>query len=68
MEATNWDLQQRKPGPPEISTFNAPLIYKKISLSSFQRVRVTVSADWKTLYDQGGLVFILPSEGDGAKG
>ncbi|KAH7409758.1 hypothetical protein BKA64DRAFT_732341 [Cadophora sp. MPI-SDFR-AT-0126] len=33
----------RKPGPPEINTFNAPVIYKKINLATFQRVRVTVS-------------------------
>jgi regulation of enolase protein 1 (concanavalin A-like superfamily) len=49
----------RKPGPPAIKTFNAPLIYKSIRLSTFQRARVTVSAAWSRLYDQGGLVFIL---------
>lgn len=58
----------RKPGPPEISTFNAPIIYKKIKLSQFKRARVTVSAPWKTLYDQGGLVLVLPREGNGAEG
>jgi len=58
----------RKPGPPEISTFNAPIIYKTIALSSFKRASVTVSANWGTLYDQGGLVFILPSQGSGADG
>ncbi|KFY74360.1 hypothetical protein V499_05622 [Pseudogymnoascus sp. VKM F-103] len=57
-----------KPGPPEVVTFNAPLIYKPIPLSKFQRARVTVTADWGTLYDQGGLVFILPSSVEGQAG
>jgi regulation of enolase protein 1 (concanavalin A-like superfamily) len=50
----------RKPGPPLITTFNAPLIYKKIPLSRFKRASVTISAAWSTLFDQGGLIFILP--------
>lgn len=53
----------RKPGPPVVKTFNAPVIYKSVKLQSFQRARVTVSADWSKLYDQGGLVFILPAAG-----
>ncbi|KFY35915.1 hypothetical protein V494_05499 [Pseudogymnoascus sp. VKM F-4513 (FW-928)] len=57
-----------KPGPPEVTTFNAPIIYKTIPLSKFQRARVTVTADWGTLYDQGGLVFILPSAVEGQAG
>ena len=31
-----------------------------MKLSTFRRARVTVSADWKTLYDQGGLCLALP--------
>ena len=58
----------RKPGPPEISTFNAPIIYKSIKLSSFKRARVTISAAWDTLYDQGGVLFALPKEGDVKEG
>jgi len=58
----------RKPGPPEVSTFNAPIIYKAIPLSSFKRTRVTVTADWGTLYDQGGLFFGLPSNGSPSDG
>ncbi|KAL2039507.1 hypothetical protein N7G274_007779 [Stereocaulon virgatum] len=46
--------------PPSTSTFNAPLLYRSLPLSRFRRVRVTVSADWKTLYDQGGLCLALP--------
>jgi regulation of enolase protein 1 (concanavalin A-like superfamily) len=53
----------RKPGPPAIKTFNAPIIYKSLSLHSFQRVSVTISASWSQLYDQGGLVFIIPTAG-----
>jgi len=56
----------RKVGPPEISRFNAPMIYKKVSLSLFKRMRVTVSADWTTLYDQGGLIMVIPQQ-DGTK-
>lgn len=57
-----------KPGPPEVTTFNAPIIYKTLPLSKFQRVRVTATADWGTLYDQGGLVFVLPSSVEGQAG
>ncbi|KFY36747.1 hypothetical protein V495_07629 [Pseudogymnoascus sp. VKM F-4514 (FW-929)] len=57
-----------KPGPPEVTTFDAPIIYKAIPLSKFQRARVTATADWGTLYDQGGLVFVLPSSVEGQAG
>lgn len=57
-----------KPGPPEVTTFDAPIIYKTLPLSKFQRARVTVTADWGTLYDQGGLVFVLPSSVEGQAG
>ena len=53
----------RKPGPPPVKTFNAPIIYKSLKLQSFQRARVTISAVWSNLYDQGGLVFVLPAAG-----
>ena len=53
----------RKPGPPTVKTFNAPIIYKSVKLQSFQRVRVTVSAPWSKLYDHGGLVLVLPTAG-----
>jgi regulation of enolase protein 1 (concanavalin A-like superfamily) len=60
--ATPTDIW-RKPGPPEVKTFNAPVIYKSLKVNSFQRARVTVSANWSTLFDQGGLTFILPAAG-----
>ncbi|KAK0100822.1 hypothetical protein ONS95_007270 [Cadophora gregata] len=50
----------KKIGPPEVSRFNAPILYKKVTLSSFQRMRVTVTANWTALYDQGGLIMVLP--------
>ena len=46
--------------PPSTNTFNAPFLYRSIKLSTFRRARVTVSANWKTLYDQGGLCLALP--------
>lgn len=46
--------------PPSHSAFSAPLAYTSLPLSSFKRARVTVVADWKTLFDQGGLCLILP--------
>ncbi|KAI1956550.1 hypothetical protein LOZ58_006269 [Ophidiomyces ophidiicola] len=45
--------------PPATVRSNAPTVYKALPLSRFQRARVRVSAQWSTLYDQGGLVMIL---------
>jgi uncharacterized protein len=56
----------RKVGPPGVHRFNAPILYKSIPVSSFKRARVTVSANWATQYDQGGLIFVLP-QADGTK-
>ncbi|KAH8590983.1 hypothetical protein B0O99DRAFT_633404 [Bisporella sp. PMI_857] len=50
----------RTPLPAPVDNLNAPVIYKAIPLKSFKRLRITVEAKWRTLYDQGGLVFILP--------
>jgi len=41
--------------------FTAPFLYTTIPTAQFQSVRVTVTAPWKTLYDQGGLVITFPS-------
>ena len=46
--------------PPSTNDFNAPLLLRTIPLSSLRSARVTVTAEWKTLFDQGGLVLILP--------
>lgn len=46
----------------EVRTFNAPIIYKRIPLSRFKSVKVSVKARWERLYDQGGLVLVFPGE------
>ena len=50
--------------PPSMDADNAPtlLISTLIDIHKFQSARVTVSADWNTLYDQGGLIFFIPGE------
>ena len=55
--------------PPTMDVDNAPtlLISTPIDIHKFQSARVTVSADWNTLYDQGGLVFFIPGK-DGTTG
>ncbi|KAL5363731.1 hypothetical protein BJX96DRAFT_156144 [Aspergillus floccosus] len=40
--------------------FTAPYLYTRIQTADFQSVKVTVQADWKTLYDQGGLAITFP--------
>ena len=52
--------------PPHTDIFTAPILYRTFPLATFRRARVTVSAGWKTLYDQGGLFFARP-ESDGVK-
>jgi regulation of enolase protein 1 (concanavalin A-like superfamily) len=46
--------------PPTLDVFNAPVVYKKLKASEFKNARVTVSAHWKTLYDQAGIYVRLP--------
>ena len=48
--------------PPNLDVLDAPIIYSPMPVSRFEKARVTASGDWKTLYDQGGLVLILPSK------
>lgn len=45
--------------PPSTFRFNAPILYKTIPLASFKRARVAVTADWKSTYDQGGLILVI---------
>jgi uncharacterized protein len=49
-----------RPSPDE-DRFNAPFIYTSIKSSEFKKVSATISADWKTLYDQGGLLIVWPA-------
>lgn len=45
---------------PEKNVFDAPAIVTKIKASSFKSMTATVSADWKTLYDQAGILLVFP--------
>ncbi|KAJ6063671.1 hypothetical protein N7499_012351 [Penicillium canescens] len=47
---------------PVKDNFTAPYLYTTIRASEFESVRVTITAAWKTLYDQGGLVITFPLE------
>jgi regulation of enolase protein 1 (concanavalin A-like superfamily) len=44
-----------------LNNFTAPYLYTTIATANFQSVQVTVTAPWKTLYDQGGLVLSFPN-------
>lgn len=50
--------------PPSTDVDNAPtvLISMPIKLHRFRSAKVTVSADWNTKYDQGGLALFIPDE------
>jgi regulation of enolase protein 1 (concanavalin A-like superfamily) len=57
----NTDLWRK---PPNTDVDNAPtiLISTPIDLHRFRSAKVTVSADWNTKYDQGGLALFIPDE------
>ena len=46
---------------PTQDDFNAPFIYTSIRSSNFKKMSVTLSADWKTQFDQGGLLITWPA-------
>ncbi|KAJ3502374.1 hypothetical protein NLJ89_g8918 [Agrocybe chaxingu] len=50
--------------PPHTDIDNAPtiLISEPIDLRKFHSAKVTVSGEWNTLYDQGGLALFIPDE------
>lgn len=50
--------------PPNTDVDNAPtiLISTPIDIHKFHSARVTVTGNWNTLYDQGGLVLFIPDE------
>lgn len=52
--------------PPSTTRFNAPILYQPIPISSFQRARVSFTANWERQYDQGGLIFVL-NDADGSR-
>ena len=41
--------------------FTAPIAYKQIHTSQFQRARLTITLRWTRLYDQGGLILFFPA-------
>ncbi|BDD55732.1 hypothetical protein MPDQ_004200 [Monascus purpureus] len=45
--------------PPFTISFNAPILYQVVSLTSFKRARVAFNARWTEIYDQAGLVLVL---------
>lgn len=45
--------------PPSTSRFSAPILYRSIPLTSFKRARVAFNAQWKSQYDQGGLILVI---------
>jgi uncharacterized protein len=47
--------------PPSHDAFDAPIVYQTLKLSSFQKAQVRISAEWKTLFDQGGICLVLPA-------
>jgi len=52
----------RKPPHTDIDNVPIYLISTPIDLHKFHTARVTVSADWSTQYDQGGLALFIPDE------
>lgn len=53
--------------PPGIDSSNAPTHVKTVSSRDFHRARVTVTAPWTRLYDQGGLFIFFPSQASGKR-
>lgn len=45
--------------PPSTHSFNAPIIYQTTTVGALKTAKVTVSAQWKDRYDQGGLVLVV---------
>lgn len=44
----------------ETDVFTAPLLYHVLPVGAFKSISVTVSANWKTQFDQGGLAIVFP--------
>ena len=49
------------PIPPAQHVYSGPIVYQKIQLSQFKSARVTISLSWTLQFDQGGLIFVIPS-------
>ncbi|KAL8922313.1 MAG: hypothetical protein Q9208_005283 [Pyrenodesmia sp. 3 TL-2023] len=48
--------------PPSTNDFEGPCLLRSLPLSALRSARVTVSASWRTKFDQGGLLLVLPGE------
>ena len=44
----------------EDDRFNAPFIYTTLKSAAFKQISATISADWNTQFDQGGLLLYWP--------
>lgn len=53
--------------PPATDVFSAPIVYESFPISAFRRAKLTVTAQWRTLYDQGGIVIVLPPKAGGTQ-
>lgn len=42
--------------------FNAPYIFTNVRIAAFSSIATTVSGPWKTQFDQGGLILVLPNK------
>jgi uncharacterized protein len=51
--------------PPSTHSFNAPILYQTRTKGTFKSARVTITADWKDQYDQGGLALVIKSQDRG---
>jgi regulation of enolase protein 1 (concanavalin A-like superfamily) len=52
----------RPDAQPKSDNFTSPFVYRTIKASEFKNISVTVSADWTTRYDQGGIAIIFPEK------
>lgn len=50
---------------PDKDVFNAPGLITRVRTGSFKSFSASVSADWKTLFDQGGILIAFPSKAGG---
>jgi len=42
--------------------WTAPIVYKTIKASSFRRARLSITLNWTTTFDQGGLILAFPQD------
>ncbi|KAL5528237.1 hypothetical protein ACEPAF_7373 [Sanghuangporus sanghuang] len=53
--------------PPSRDVSDAPKHTSQLSSDAFHKATVTVSASWTRLYDQGGLIILLPTSAGGKR-